>query len=239
MELKAASGSLACHCWAFQSHLYGIERVMSVYRSADRCHRFNRTFMELKETWFDKNKTLRVFQSHLYGIESDELNAHGLHPVGFNRTFMELKDTGKWKDEVEQLVSIAPLWNWKIHRLGYDALHCSFQSHLYGIESHTAVGNCRPTVGFNRTFMELKEAWQQVMKAPVEFQSHLYGIESSAERRSSVDNVGVSIAPLWNWKWRGALVPVVQQKSFNRTFMELKVVECEVRLGEVRFQSHL
>ena len=75
------------------------------------------------------------------------------------------------------------------------------------------------------------------------FQSHLYGIERSG-CSTMCATLPVSIAPLWNWKGRGALVPVVVlpfqshlygieswwrascrwwQCRFNRTFMELKV----------------
>ena len=55
----------------------------------------------------------------------------------------------------------------------------AFQSHLYGIES--AVDNVGKIVsaGFNRTFMELKDAKLRSITCKMNtFQSHLYGIES-------------------------------------------------------------
>ena len=95
------------------------------------------------------------FQSHLYGIESC------LQP----------------REGLRRLVSIAPLWNWKISsQLHRNACHSfnrtfmelkvkmfepvleekSFQSHLYGIESNMGAPYKVGVGGFNRTFMELK-----------------------------------------------------------------------------------
>ena len=92
-----------------------------------------------------------------------------------------------------------------------------FQSHLYGIE--------REALGLNPSRV-------------VEFQSHLYGIESVVQVLREII-IGVSIAPLWNWKWtcrRWAM----SQRRFNRTFMELKVCVGTQRMpSRSRFQSHL
>ena len=98
---------------SFQSHLYGIESGYT-FNGAIRHDSFNRTFMELK-----------------VDVSVEARNENN----GFNRTFMELKENhlAKWNNA--QIVSIAPLWNWK--------------------GSSSEIGSICPR--FNRTFMELKE----------------------------------------------------------------------------------
>ena len=142
---------------------------------------FNRTFMELKVFW-----------------SSFICNA----PNCFNRTFMELKVGNHVSASERILVSIAPLWNWKVSQGYTSANHRRFQSHLYGIESwHTLNAARCANSSFNRTFMELK------------------GARSTAEAVM----VWVSIAPLWNWKDDGRQRQI-RHARFNRTFMELKAV---------------
>ena len=53
-----------------------------------------------------------------------------------------------------------------------------FQSHLYGIERGVIVIEVTGDNGFNRTFMELKDACRVTDRLIIGFQSHLYGIES-------------------------------------------------------------
>ena len=116
----------------FQSHLYGIESYRQMTCRL-KTRSFNRTFMELKvrtfsqcaPRWLSFNRTfmeLKVEQ----GVDGSTSTA------SFNRTFMELKDgsvtldvQGLWfqshlygiesywsyKTDVDQTVSIAPLWN--------------------------------------------------------------------------------------------------------------------------------
>ena len=227
----------------FQSHLYGIERKVT-HDCKQEAERFNRTFMELKVgthpraslacsvsiaplwNWkllvADECSHVFVFQSHLYGIESAfapcarkttlcfnrtfmELKVGGLlhfrEPKGrFNRTFMELKDP-KFTLAVKGFyVSIAPLWNWK-------------RPTSYGSTSNAS---------FNRTFMELKGHYLNKGQEACMFQSHLYGIESSVNHER-IDELVVSIAPLWNWKLP-YFFTYVMSSCFNRTFMELKVL---------------
>ena len=52
-------------------------------------------------------------------------------------------------------------------------------------------------IGFNRTFMELKEDPLQDLVCDDGFQSHLYGIERENAFKSEFMQ-SVSIAPLWN-----------------------------------------
>ena len=75
-------------------------------------HRFNRTFMELKDIPASWNVGAYWFQSHLYGIESWVLSFELGLGACFNRTFMELK----------------------VLTLTTTRLAFVFQSHLYGIE---------------------------------------------------------------------------------------------------------
>ena len=98
------------------------------------------------------------------------------------------------------------------------------------------------TTGFNRTFMELKGANETCRGLCLWFQSHLYGIERPLYSSPS-SSMGVSIAPLWNWKfvflyflgevttvsiaplWNWKFLTCLVNKlrlGFNRTFMELK-----------------
>ena len=156
MELKV--GWIRCDIQRarFQSHLYGIERDMNQGRT-QRC------LVSIAPLWNWKNKKRLVLQ---------------LRPR-FNRTFMELK---AWCCKTFPLwpsVSIAPLWNWKSFGYVFCISGLMFQSHLYGIESMASdptvrgfnvsiapLWNWKQTrsiasicaVGFNRTFMELKEA---------------------------------------------------------------------------------
>ena len=184
---------------------------------------FNRTFMELKVTGCGVPESRAQFQSHLYGIESCvsllgcELGNVSIAPLwnwkwgfpcsparlhGFNRTFMELK---------------------VIRQVGH-ALLAEFQSHLYGIERMLSTRQrraCRVSIAplwnwkcgdvlprrsisrFNRTFMELKVKTVKGAKMATGFQSHLYGIERCKYLCQDLRG-SVSIAPLWNWKWRRA-----------------------------------
>ena len=90
---------------------------------------------------------------------------------------------------------------------------------------------------FNRTFMELKALCPCLVKFGFLFQSHLYGIERAHRHPRGWLNL-VSIAPLWNWKvW--TRTRLVLAFSFNRTFMELKVVYCDIPYEGRTFQSHL
>ena len=144
---------------------------------------FNRTFMELKGIVAVVIDESLQFQSHLYGIESC------LQP----------------REGLRRLVSIAPLWNWKISsQLHRNACHSfnrtfmelkvkmfepvleekSFQSHLYGIESNMGAPYKVGGGGFNRTFMELKENSVTINVGITQFQSHLYGIERSMVHQS-------------------------------------------------------
>ena len=73
--------------------------------------RFNRTFMELKVTYYGKSPGISLFQSHLYGIERPQ---HG--EAEFMRTEFQShlygieSNSGKIRGS-SYLVSIAPLWN--------------------------------------------------------------------------------------------------------------------------------
>ena len=101
-------------------------------------------------------------------------------------------------------------------RHGKGLLH-EFQSHLYGIESR-----------------EKRPLFDEHGK----FQSHLYGIERVV-MQFYMHRKLVSIAPLWNWKYRDLDVFELLN-SFNRTFMELKgAPRPGVTLSSCRFQSHL
>ena len=71
MELKEYSWVYRLRTRTFQSHLYGIERSLSLI------------------IWH----RMLVFQSHLYGIESEPVDGGIWIQYGFNRTFMELKAT--------------------------------------------------------------------------------------------------------------------------------------------------
>ena len=64
-----------------------------------------------------------------------------------------------------------------------------------GITNHDEV------MCFNRTFMELKDAYARRLQEVVKFQSHLYGIESKIGEGTYTEKV-----------------------RFNRTFMELKAI---------------
>ena len=162
-----------------------------------------------------------AFQSHLYGIESGSCRTLRTFLMRFNRTFMELKVMGGHWPRLGRIVSIAPLWNWKLgtqltrQRLRQFQSHLygierrtegeghthlgAFQSHLYGIERRLVEGERRFFGRFNRTFMELKVIQRLEIVAPL----------------------WVSIAPLWNWKKANITTRTVFY-SFNRTFMELK-----------------
>ena len=86
--------------------------------------------------------------------------------------------------------------------------------------------------------MELKGRGDVLPCALLSFQSHLYGIERFVvfeHKRTLV----VSIAPLWNWKQARSMCCPLRWRSFNRTFMELKVDEVVARVRLHTFQSHL
>ena len=205
--------------------VWGVARLYSTFV------RFNRTFMELKDSRDATTNNGSTFQSHLYGIESSIVRSKLLDTIS---------------------VSIAPLWNWKQptvtnswiylcfnrtfmelkEMVSYNLLRrFKFQSHLYGIESLSDVKvsdipfvsiaplwNWKtvlmpilmPVIGFNRTFMELK-VWMllRLLALVIKFQSHLYGIESCLLMAYHINLKNVSIAPLWNWKPCRAFVSCV------------------------------
>ena len=69
MELKVSKIRYCGRCHLFQSHLYGIERII-LQILLTLLHSFNRTFMELKAHDLRPSQVSQsVFQSHLYGIE--------------------------------------------------------------------------------------------------------------------------------------------------------------------------
>ena len=159
---------------------------------------FNRTFMELKDAATTFSKFTPKFQSHLYGIESGKKTGTSVWRSGFNRTFMELKVAMLSAEEADckfqshlygierelaeefqnaWLVSIAPLWNWKLSVVCKFSTSLSFQSHLYGIERMVAILQQTRSGSFNRTFMELKVRFMERAFNWAMFQSHLYGIE--------------------------------------------------------------
>ena len=171
---------------------------------------FNRTFMELKGIVAVVIDESLQFQSHLYGIESC------LQP----------------REGLRRLVSIAPLWNWKISsQLHRNACHSfnrtfmelkvkmfepvleekSFQSHLYGIERKFGHDQCWNNAVSIAPLWNWKVDGTPVVVGYLLFQSHLYGIERYAVSRCNGFNV-VSIAPLWNWKWQGAVFLEVERK---------------------------
>ena len=79
-----------------------------------------------------------------------------------------------------------------------------FQSYLYGIEIEREENVQVLGRRFNRTFMELKfQLKQEALKHLTKFQSYLYGIEINEPVTISRFNI----------------------YSFNRTFMELKLVK--------------
>ena len=96
----------------FQSHLYGIERRKN-FKILIEYLCFNRTFMELKATYFQVADGKVSFQSHLYGIERWAERLVRGKTLSFNRTFMELKVMRSTASMCFFVVSIAPLWNWK------------------------------------------------------------------------------------------------------------------------------
>ena len=96
----------------FQSHLYGIERRKN-FKILIEYLCFNRTFMELKATYFQVADGKVSFQSHLYGIERWAERLVRGKTLSFNRTFMELKVVRSTASMCFFVVSIAPLWNWK------------------------------------------------------------------------------------------------------------------------------
>ena len=134
MELKDVSGvSLPPTKCGFQSHLYGIERMVAILQQTrsgvsiaplwnwkrliiPRCSlavRFNRTFMELKVgRTLEKVLKCDVSIAPLWNWKV-LISRMRLLAIGFNRTFMELKDEVEVVDVVRPVVSIAPLWNWK------------------------------------------------------------------------------------------------------------------------------
>ena len=169
--------------------------------SCGRCISFNRTFMELKEcTNFSKLDRFG-FQSHLYGIERWCEIAWASVACMFQSHLYGIESEGiHGRIASRHQVSIAPLWNWKRKPTDFS---------VYGVES------------FNRTFMELKAEKPARLCCVERFQSHLYGIESYLSvntpfkelrfNRTFMELKGgrrpvahrparVSIAPLWNWK---------------------------------------
>ena len=126
----------------FQSHLYGIESH-DTDRTFCIIHRFNRTFMELKDCC--SNSAMRA-------------SLVSIAPL------WNWKSIRKGLNNLDWCVSIAPLWNWKAIVRGENfRLSCfnrtfmelkvffnlfvvndlGFQSHLYGIESegiHKLIG---------------------------------------------------------------------------------------------------
>ena len=226
----------------FQSHLYGIERVIQGREPG-------RVQVSIAPLWNWKSRL-------------------GLKPASsssFNRTFMELKDASTPLEALLQTVSIAPLWNWKIFSLLRKVLERvvsiaplwnwkmmvkiqfgkkrKFQSHLYGIERCICSRISFLLFCFNRTFMELKVWMLLRLLALVMFQSHLYGIESTILLQLSLmlltfQSHLYGIESLFPW---GVIIGVEFQSHlygiesseridapttglcFNRTFMELKV----------------
>ena len=152
----------------------------------------------------------------------------------------------------------------KAARLASAPLSPWFQSHLYGIERLSCYSQWPGDGGFNRTFMELKATrcpWYQLtglsfnrtfMELKAILSLCVPTICTRFNRTFMELKVGfiklihsviyVSIAPLWNWKYRCTLtcisvyvsiaplwnwkkassVKAVQAIRFNRTFMELK-----------------
>ena len=223
MELKVSWSRHTRNAQTFQSHLYGIESKFKNQKgdtvevsiaplwnwkstTADQSasvRRFNRTFMELKVRWTLSATHHRRFQSHLYGIERccrDPLSS-------------------------PSHVSIAPLWNWKSVVPGAVKKDEGFNRTFMELKVTTLAmaqgGDC-----FNRTFMELKGAPRPGVTLSSWFQSHLYGIESERHFWTILGNI-VSIAPLWNWKC-GCSWNELCRLCFNRTFMELKVMDANV-----------
>ena len=149
--------------FVFQSHLYGIESTLrrglrSTYGS------FNRTFMELKGHFRLHKRGQPAFQSHLYGIESR---------IPYLIVYVNV-------------VSIAPLWNWKRDKTTASLTVIMFQSHLYGIESFGVFNR------YTETPVSIAPLWNWKRSCPYsldyvgEFQSHLYGIERIVDGRHPI-----------------------------------------------------
>ena len=117
-----------------------------------------------------------------------------------NRTFMELKYDYRDKTIFFRDVLIVPLWNWNSDTI---CLHLGDPSS-------------------NRTFMELKFdgcrgcyfKHQKVLIVPLWNWNRILW-------SSSIMNKKVLIVPLWNWNFY-FLFLMIERKSSNRTFMELK-----------------
>ena len=151
---------------------------------------------------------------------------------------MELKDSLASAPYSPQIVSIAPLWNWKKSTVRIRTWLWLFQSHLYGIERSSRVWSS-PTMN-----VSIAPLWNwkcYIAKDNnhfAQFQSHLYGIESFMILHSFTYSF-VSIAPLWNWKCHRPLLSL-SPLCFNRTFMELKVIpKYAASTANAMFQSHL
>ena len=258
MELKANTGDRSAATNTFQSHLYGIERMITArvlwFVEVSIAPLWNwkkfgvrwagcRVPVSIAPLWNWKSRCGRSrashhpFQSHLYGIESDVgLILHLCH-FRFNRTFMELKEISNH----------------------FNLQHNLFQSHLYGIESDNFQFVKRVALVSIAPLWNWKNGWYVKPNDGYLFQSHLYGIESvveeppqrceivfqshlyGIERTKHLEQCCrylVSIAPLWNWK---KMTPFTffSSQSFNRTFMELKVRYPLMVRFSILFQSHL
>ena len=135
MELKVVRMIWRLSWFGFQSHLYGIEshhkqdlakdlRVSIAplwnWKIAPRTEVAEEVFVSIAPLWNWKRpiplkpSTMRLFQSHLYGIE----RAEGGHPCRGRCKFQShLYGIERYSCVVERgriLVSIAPLWNWKL-----------------------------------------------------------------------------------------------------------------------------
>ena len=136
----------------------------------------------------------------------------------FNRTFMELKYGGIVINGLPAL-----RFNRTFMELKFDSrirkfkICCMFQSYLYGIVITYPQCVSLWNICFNRTFMELK--WNI--------------------GRNVIASGWVSIVPLWNWNCN-TIIQKSRYSSFNRTFMELKLVGFGVTKFRLRkFQSYL
>ena len=186
---------------------------------------FNRTFMELKLVCSCSDRGEGVFQSYLYGIEIRSRYWSPHSRQSFNRTFMELKFIfTTFYGCGHYIVSIVPLWNWNPVSQWATCQTHQFQSYLYGIEIADGPKGQR---GNGIVSIVPLWNWNSIAfclcgRKEREFQSYLYGIEIAIGSKAADAHHGVSIVPLWNWNALFVFYYIVLQKSFNRTFMELK-----------------
>ena len=221
MELKFGSGSITDPASLFQSYLYGIE-------------------IDVKE---GINKQLVVSIVPLWNWNEVRMIAI------LDQVMVSIVPLWNWNLRrtlpyfLYWSVSIVPLWNWNFvlwllmvwsccFNRTFMELKCvhvphrwaaqGFQSYLYGIE-----------IAIKR----------QAIKVVNLFQSYLYGIEIASRSKGPRDHRRVSIVPLWNWNifnlikyWKASMFQsylygieivikfrkLLNEFSFNRTFMELK-----------------